>query len=341
MKKIFYIALAAVAFAACSKTEANYTASEQISFMPVSKFDTKAAVEGDKFTADQSFYVFANTTNEALYFTKVLFEPTSSTTTEGLTIYSGNPAQYWPNVTPLKFAGYTASGNTATAEHQLDKSFGNLKVIGYTQPQPTVADAKNDLMWFFECGNNAEGYLKTTAPVTPVMKHACSWITINVMADAELVEYWKELKVINIRLVNLHEKGTATFPNETDGIASWDFTGMTATPYVNVLTTSKAIAATPSQVSKLVEFADVPKNTIVLPQTPTNLEITYSYTTPAGVTGFTETKILPLDYDGVDGTNTALAPGKHYIYNLTLTAEEIKIAPSSTDWTADPTNIEF
>lgn len=341
MKKVLFIALAVAALAACSKTEANYTASEQISFMPVSKFDTKAAVEGDKFTADQNFYVFANTTNEALYFTKVLFEPTSSTTTEGLTIYSGNPAQYWPNVTPLKFAGYTASGNTATAEHQLDKSFGNLKVIGYTQPQPTVADAKNDLMWFFECGNNAEGYLKTTAPVTPVMKHACSWITINVMADAELVEYWKELKVINIRLVNLHEKGTATFPNETDGIASWDFTGMTATRYVNVLTESKAIAATPSQVSKLVEFADVPKNTIVLPQTPTNLEITYSYTTPAGVTGFTETKVLPLDYDGVDGTNTAWAPGKHYIYNLTLTAEEIKIAPSSTDWTADPTNIEF
>lgn len=335
MKKVLFIALAVAALAACSKTEANYTASEQISFMPVSKFDTKAAVEGDKFTADQNFYVFANTTNEALYFTKVLFEPTSSTTTEGLTIYSGNPPQYWPNVTPLKFAGYTASGNTETAEHQLDKSFGNLKVIGYTQPQPTVADAKNDLMWFFECGNNAEGYLKTTAPVTPVMKHACSWITINVMADDELVDYWEDLKVTNIHFVNLHEKGTVTFPNEATGIASWDFTDMIVTPYVNVLTDPKSIAATP------VEFADVLKNTIVLPQTPTNLSVTYSYTTPAGIKNFTETKILSLDYDPSDRINKAWQPGKHYTYNLTLTAEEIKIAPSSTDWTADPTNIEF
>lgn len=333
MKKVLFIALAAAALAACTKTEANYTASQEISFMPVSKFDTKAAVEGDEFTADQNFYVFANTTNEALYFTKVLFKPTSSTTTEGLTIYSGNPAQYWPNTTPLKFAGYTASGNTETAEHQLHKSFENLKVIGYIQPQPTVVDAKNDLMWFFECGANNEGYLKTTAPVTPVMKHACSWITINVMADDELVEYWKDLKVINIHFVNLHEKGTVTFPNAANGIASWDFTDMTVTPYVNILTASKSVAETPALVKDLVEFADVPKNTIVLPQTPTNLSITYSYTTPAGVTGFTETKVLPLDYDGVDGTNTEWAPGKHYTYNLTLTAEEIKIAPSSTDWT--------
>lgn len=339
MKKVFYIALAALAFAACAKTEANFTASEQIAFMPVSHFDTKTAVTGDKFTADQNFYVFANTVNEARYFEKVSFEPTSATT-NGLTVYGGNPPQYWPNVVALKFAGYTASGNTDTAPWSLDKSFGSLTVSDYTQPKPTEADAKNDFMWFFECGTDNAGYVKPATPVTPVMKHACSWITINVMADPELVTYWKNLQVENIRFVNLHETGTVTFPNATDGVASWNFTGKSVTPYVNIRTTSKAVKATPPQIKDLVEFADVPANTIVLPQTPTQLSVTYSYTTPAGVTGFTEEKVLSLNWDGTN--NTAWAPGKHYTYNLTLTAEEIKIAPSSSDWTTgDNEHINF
>ena len=339
MKKVFYIALAALAFAACAKTEANYTETQQISFMPVSKFETKAAITGEKFTTDQNFYVFANTVNEARYFEKVSFEPTSETT-NGLTVYGGNPPQYWPNVVALKFAGYTASGNTATAPWTLHKLFESLTVSNYTQPQPTDANAKNDFMWFFECGTNNGGYVKPATPVTPVMKHACSWITINVMADPELVAYWGNLQVENIRFVNLYETGTVTFPNAVNGVAAWDFDGQTKTQYVNIRTTSKPIAATPELASGVVEFADVPANTIVLPQTPTQLSVTYSYTTPAGVTGFTEEKILSLNWDG--DNNTAWAPGKHYTYNLTLTAEEIKIAPSSSDWTTgDNETIRF
>lgn len=341
MKKIFTLAIAAAALIGCTKTEANYTDAQQITFKPVAKYDTKAAIEGTKFTDDQNFYVFANTVNEALYFTKVSFEPTTSTQ-NGLEVYAGNPAQYWPNVVALKFAGYTASGNTADAAYELEKRFTYLKVMNYNQPKPTDRDAKNDFMWFFDCGTNGEGYVKQTPAIEPLMKHACSWITINVMSDPELVTYWRNLQVTNIHFVNLHETGTVTFPNAADGVASWDFDGQTTTTYVNVLTTPKEIAATPASASEVVEFADVPKNTIVLPQTPTNLSVTYTYTTPAGVTGFTETKVLPLDFDGVDGTNTAWAPGKHYIYNLTLTAEEIKIAPSSSDWTTgDNETIRF
>jgi hypothetical protein len=74
--------------------------------------------------------------------------------------------------------------------------------------------------------------------------------------------------------------------------------------------------------------------------------VTYTYTTPAGVDGFKETKVLPLNFNGetraADTTDDAYRatwsewePGKHYIYNLTLTAEEIKIAPSTTDWNSD------
>ena len=339
MKKIFTLAIAAAALIGCTKTEANYTEAQQISFAPVSKFDTKAAVTGEKFTADQNFYVFANTVNEARYFEKVSFEPTSESTTTDLTIYSGNPAQYWPNVTALKFAGYTASGNTATAAWTLDKEFESLTVTDYVQPQPTETNAKNDFMWFFECGTDDAGYIKPSTPVTPIMKHACSWITINIEADSDLVTYWEDLKVLNVRFVNLHETGTVTFPNEEGGVASWNFVGKTVTPYVNIRTQAKTIEATNTT---KVEFADVLKNTIVLPQpladangeAAVKLSVTYSYTTPAGVSGFTEEKVLDLFYDDV---KSAWKPGKHYTYNLTLTAEEIKIAPSSADW-GEPVN---
>ena len=337
MKKILLIALAAASLAACTKTEANFTASQEISFKPVAKYDTKAAVSGTTYSENYPFYVYANaksdghSTFNSKYFEKVLFVNDDNNKTGGLQVYKGQTPQYWPNVNPLVFAGFTQTGNVATITPEAGPTLESLALAGYTQPVPTASVA-NDLMYFF-ADNSAAGYTKNNTYVDPVMKHACSWITINVMADAKLVTYWNDLKVTNIHFVNLHETGTVTFTNGTDGLASWDFTGKTPTQNVNVLTQQKTIAATHGQVKDLVEFANIPNNTIVLPQTPVQLSVTYSYTTPAGVPDFTETKVLPLDYDGVDGTNTAWQPGKHYTYNLTLTAEEIKIAPSSDDWT--------
>lgn len=329
MKKVFYIALAALAFAACSKTEANFTASQEISFMPVSKFDTKAAVEGTKFTADQNFYVFANTVvDNKKYFDNVLFVPEQGNTVGNLQVYKGNPTQYWPNVLALKFAGVTQSGNVTPANTKVGKTnFNEIGILEYEQPSPTSTDAKNDLMYFFD-DNNGAGYTKGTSVVSPTMKHACSWLTINIEAEESLVTYWSNLKVIDVTLLKLHEKGSVSLP--ANDASAWDLFRTTAD--VNVLNVEKTINAVAED---KVEFANIPNNTIVLPQTPVQLSVTYSYTTPAGVNNFTETKVLDLYYDDA---KTPWQPGMHYTYNLTLTAEEIKIAPSSTDWDTTSTD---
>ena len=95
--------------------------------------------------------------------------------------------------------------------------------------------------------------------------------------------------------------------------------------FIDLLSAAKELTTTPK------EFATVTDNTIVIPQKPTKLYITYSYKTPATTDGdavIEETKEIDL----ATWTTDEWVAGKHYIYNLTVTAEEIKIAPRSTDW---------
>lgn len=353
MKKIFYIALAAATLIGCSKSEANYSEAQQISFMPVSKVNTKVAVTGAVYSENYPFYVYANAKNNdastfiTKYFEKVSFVPDGTNKTGGLQVYKGSPAQYWPNVNPLVFAGFTQTGNVASITPVANQDLTSLTLSNFTQPEPTVAGA-NDLMYFF-ADNDGNGYDKNTTFVDPTMKHACSWITINIKADQKLLAdrddntegiqpYWPNLKVKNVKFYNLHETGDLTI-TKADG-ATWNFADQTATQAVNVRTSDKDIT------TAFQEFAEIEANTIVLPQpladnssaknATVQLSVTYSYTTPAGTADFTEEKVLDLFYDG--DAKSAWQPGKHYTYNLTLTAEEIKIAPSSTDWDSDLNN---
>ena len=191
----------------------------------------------------------------------------------------------------------------------------------------TTDNTENHKMYFFE-DNNGRGYAKGTTYVSPTMKHACSWLTINIDAEETLVNYWADLRVLDVTLLNLKDSGKAIFP--ATSADSWVLIDKSA-KNVKVFEGSKKIS---KESDVKVEFANIPNNTIVLPQTPVQLSVTYSYMTPAGVANFTETKVLPLNYDG----NKAWQPGMHYTYNLTLTAEEIKIAPSSSNWDTTSTD---
>ena len=359
MKKIFFAAIVATAVMSCSKTEAVYTPSAEIGFMPVSQYNTKAAVEGTTYSENYPFYVYANAMNEgstsfnSKYFEKILFVKDGDTKDSGKQVYKGAPTQYWPNVNPLVFAGFTQTGNVDSITPVADDKLTSLTLSGYTQPAPTVAGA-NDFMYFFDY-NSGSGYDKTTTYVNPTMKHAASWITININADSKLVAedrdpnidgiqaYWENLQVTEVKFVGLYSTGKVTL---TESSATWDFEGMTEEA---VVIKAETAAAKPITTATGVEFADIAKNTIVLPQQPAYLSVTYTYTTPAGVEGFSETKVLPLNFNGEvraenqtdaawRATWSAWQPGKHYIYNLTVTATEIKIAPSSEDWVTDWNN---
>ena len=60
MKKIFFSLVALAALAACSKYEVEYTDNMELSFAPVSKLSTKAAVADTDYPDALNMYVFAN-----------------------------------------------------------------------------------------------------------------------------------------------------------------------------------------------------------------------------------------------------------------------------------------
>ena len=80
-------------------------------------------------------------------------------------------------------------------------------------------------------------------------------------------------------------------------------------------------AATP------VVAEDIPNNTVVLPQTPEKLTITYS----DGSSQYTKENIDLKIND--DATKNYWKPGTHYTYTITIKANTIQIEPSPVNWT--------
>ena len=347
MKKIFFSIVAIAAIAACSKSEIQYEQTGEITLAPVTSNATKsvAGYNGDTFDGifptDIDLYVFANagtlgsaaSAHTEPYFKNALFEWTTEkneSTIDNVAAggsYAGVPERYWPNVKTLVFAGYSDACGLAKT-NTMNFADNVLTINSYTQDNANyTAEGTNDLMWF-PC---TTPYSKQANEIVAQMKHACSWITIKVKGDDVTATYeegdpavthtgWtlKSLVVKNIAHTGKAECGA--------NAASWNtLSNYTDENYYNASTTFTQEEA---------KYETTPNNFIVIPQTPTNLEVTYSYVSDAAnnIT-FTETKVISLDYDGAEATNNAWESGKHYIYNLTITATEILIDPVVVDWT--------
>ena len=347
MKKILYFAIAAVAVLSCTKTEVAFDQPNEISFSPVSRLNTKAAVNNGVLSAGQTFYVFANTIEDEKYFENIHFENDAANKIDGsgivnddaeqnvYQVYKGNPSQYWPNIKMLKFAGVTKSGNIdGSTVKAVMNTWGTMTVTGYVQPVPTV-EALNDLMWFYD-DDNGTGYDKETSYVQPTMTHALSWITVTVKAESQdLLDYWKNLKIDEIEFKTL-VTGNKVDLTTNGAVWSTDDSKKTTTVDVAILTSASNVDKALTTGAK--EFANVQNNTIVIPQTPAEIGLTYSYDSPAAGSSvrISETKIIDLSTSQV----TSWDAGTHYTYELTIGATEIKIAPKASNWSLYDSNGE-
>ena len=344
MKKIFFSVLAIAAIAACSKSEVQYTEVGEIAFSPIASNTTKsvAGYNGDEF--DGVFptaiplYVFANaqdvengTTWNSPYFKNALFthytskgeeatqtHPTlESVSTTGA--YAGNPnPYYWPNVKTLKFAGVSKACNINAESNGAvpvinteDNATMTITIANYVQDNKLTDEGANDLMWFPIAGP----YGKGDGEIPAQMKHACSWITVKVKTDGKFTD----VKLHDLTITGLCNKGTAT----CGSTASWaSLTGsVTEQLYYNAdgkdVTTDAEVFETTSN------------NMIVIPQTPTKINVTYSYTPQTGLT--CKETFTGLDLK-ISDTNNMWESGVHYIYTLTITATEILIDPVVVKW---------
>ena len=343
MKKIFFSLVALAAIAACSKSEVEYEQTGAITLAPVTSNATKsvAGYNGDTFDGifptAINLCVFANAgengsapaSHSEAYFRNATCtwqnKGTNASVTEGDTTiptegaYAGSPnAYYWPNVKTLVFAGHSIACNYDNTKSSMNFSDDVLSIPEYVQNNTTyTAEGANDLMWF----SRTNAYDKQTEEIVTNMKHACSWITIKVAGNDVTANNW----ILNSLVVkNIAHKGNAECGTTK---ASWGAHDNYADEVYYNGTGGTGFTKTPAK------YENNANNFIVIPQTPTTLEVTYTYVSdPVNNISYTETKEISLDWDGEDG-NKSWESGVHYIYNVTITTTEILIDPVVVDWT--------
>ncbi len=353
MKKIFFSLVALAALAACSKSEIAYEQTGEIAFSPVAKSVTKSVAGYDYGTSDTyhkdgndgkfdgvfpigvKLYVFANAQDEntdgvlqdswtSPYFKNALFKHSSSKGNEDVQnsvpttgAYAGDPTRYWPNVKTLKFVGYSDACNVSELTPTVNTDLSTLTIAGYVQDNTETAEGANDLMWF----PVTQAYGKAAGEIPAQMKHACSWITINVAKHNDLSSI--EYKLDKLELAPFAHTGEVVCTQ--DG-ATWDQNKLSneKSEVYCELTTGNTLSTTQTN------FETNKNNFIVIPQTPVDLNVKYTYTSDAdNHLTLTETKPVSLKFNG----DAAWVAGVHYIYNITITATEILIDPVVVDWT--------
>lgn len=364
MKKILLPLLCLAALAACTKSEVQYEAPSEISFVSVSKMATKAAVDGTNYPEKLNMYVFANagldtdadgmvelTECTEAYFSNAEFEHGDNDATG---VFGGVIPYYWPNVKSLYFAGVSKSGNiNATTDGSvptMDFSTNTLTIEDYKPLTGTTTAGDNDLMYFTATGPHKKPTTSNSA-VDVTMEHACSWITVKVAGNENSIETGMAIKDLTIK--NLSTSGKVvicpTATTKVDWTESTDKTG-TFNLHSNADENSKGTNGT----LLTTKYVDLLKSTnaIVVPQAPATLFVTYEYISqPANGTQAAivveETKDIKLEYNGT----AEWQPGYHYTYQLLITAEEILLKPIATDWVeydadsattgVDPVNVEI
>ena len=361
MKKIIYI-LTAATLISCTKNEVAYEPTHEIGFTAVAGNITKAVVDGTTYPTGLNMYVFAWTTDYGdaapNYINKGEFKYKEAK--NGTNVWGGVTPYYWPNTKNLHFAGCSKSGNWDVIDDPNTESVEGptftynclteaLTIENYA-PGRLTGEGYNDLMWFGSTKyTQSTGYDKDTQCVPVSMYHTCAWITFIVKGESATKDY----KVTEMKMINIDQTATVTCdpsPENSDPTIKWtgntDKTNTSDNPtdYAITLLPSGGITIGTTGVNVETNDATTTKNTggniVVIPQVPGKLCLTYTYksSTDATITEKIEgDKALDLKIttDATD-SNNKWEPGKHYIYTITIKANEILIAPTPVDWT-DPT----
>ena len=335
MKKIFCSLVALAALAACSKSEVEYVDQVEISFEPVSKINTKAAVNTNDYPDGLAMYIFANAGLDSDVDVNNTVDRVECTDTYLVNakfihrteldenVFGGATPYYWPNVKSLWFAGVSASGNVNNgATPAVDFAANTISIPDYAPGTGTTTSGDNDLMYFVPVGPYSKAAnAGTSIPVT--MKHACSWITVKVAGNSVSGATNTTWEVIDLKIQDLALSGNLTV---TAGEVTWE--EAEANGEFGLKTSSANYALTQEYTDLLTAT-----NAIVIPQAPATLYLKYQYvsqpaqgTQAAIVT--TEETTIPLTYNGA----AEWLPGYHYTYDLKISAEEILLTPSADLW---------
>ena len=323
MKKFFTMMLAAATMVSCSTSEVEYENPKEIGFTAVANNISRAVVDGTAYPTSLDMYVYAwtadNAATDANYIINGKFKYKEGN------VWGGETPYYWPNVKTLHFAGYSASGNVSSATVAYNCTTDVLSITGY-KPGTSIEAGANDLMYFpSTAATKAAGYDKETTSVPVNMYHTCSWITFKVKGDAVTGANGSTYQVTGLQITGIDQTANVTCGALNNGVPSITWSENTTQTEAYPVTLNPSLG----KLTTTATNVEAGNNIVLIPQTPGKLTLTYSYTSPAGQT-ITETKeniALKLN-----DANSQWEPGKHYIYTITIKANEILIAPSAVDW---------
>lgn len=366
MKRIILAIAAITAIAACTKSEVTYEAPGEIGFNVVAGNITKAPATGTAMPEGLNMYVNAyvhadadpNTVGTQFpdapdYINNGEFKFREAVTDDDKTIklWGGEKqSYYWPNEQKLHFSGFSKSGNATDANASYSPETDILTINGYEPGKETGLGA-NDLMWFpSTIHSKSAGYGKEggsfPAYVPVKMYHTCSWLTFRIQGDKTTGKTGSSYAITSLKIngIDLVADVTCT-GNGTDLVnqVKWSVDQNPKGEYqVTVNGGSVSLAGTFESDSKKnpknVETGVTGTsggNVVVIPQIPGTIDITWTYESSAVQPVNDSAKGLSLKLN--DNNTLAWEPGKHYVYTITLNANEILIAPTPVDWSNPPT----
>ena len=299
MKKFYVFAAVAIAvLASCTKSEVVYNQGQQeIGFRQFTGAMTKADPSTTALPKETLMGVFSYLDGtQTAYFENAKFVYKEDNKWGGATPY------YWPLQGALDFvlyAPYQASGATYTP--------GN-KVLNVTITNNSTA--QTDYLY-------GKDFYVTAKPATPsngvpvVLKHALSKVTIAAKANAASI-----FTVSSIKLMQTIQEGSYTVTYNT---ILHDFTSE-VTGSSTAAKKDMEYVSSGSSWTLTDNLSDNSASKLVVPSYQSCIVLKYS------MQGSTAEFTAKVDLTGSWET------GKHYTYNLTLTADEILFVPSVEDW---------
>ena len=353
-KKLFFLAVAAVALASCSNDQVvseNTTTNQpkEITFFAVNQNTTRSAtshlaIDGTTFPTTLDMMVTAYDVTH----TRDFFDATNFTYRNN--ILNGNPtANYWGGETPVYWPLSAANINFLAIANANDDNATNV-TWGSTNKASdvTVVMADNyayntkqhDFMFAAGYGNVTQSGNNLGFPtfVPMIFKHAQAYLTFRVKAanDASTA-----IKIKNIEIYGARFAGTAKITNTNYASANSDATTLYWNPttktdsYKSVLDNQPASGFADEASSYPLTTSLVQKGQIMVVPNMTSAD---SYTnngeTKVKISYYLASKLYEYEYNLNSPTFEA---GKKYIYDITFTLHEILIEPSVTNW-VDETN---
>jgi len=351
MKKLFLFSVAALAFCACSSDEVvsenkpTYEPKE-ISFSPLNKVNTRAAVQGTTFpisnTMEVRAYQTLPTAGAGDYFEKTTFSYQylngAVDATNNPSYWGGNTPRYWPlGAASLNFFAVSGAGVTAsdiTIADALASAAVSYKTTGNTSASTYSSTTQSDIMYAFGRQSvGVSGNTLTFPAVDMVFKHALALIKFQVKAGNAASEAITITSIVvngakytgSLSLTN-NAPVTATSGDVTTTV-SWTPDGVVD----NVTVNNSAIGALDDTDFKPADGGAEGSwaCAMIVPGTGNGISnFVINYTLNGKAYSYTYNPSL---------ANTVA--GTVYTYKITMTLHEIQISPTVTEWTGTPSDV--